>query len=98
MLPLSANGAWEDGLDHVAHVAAHSVVACHCALVVFTWVRTCCAGVVVVDHVIHAAAHSVVACCCLLAVFTWASTWCTGVVVVHVAAMLTAVVPNKPKN
>jgi hypothetical protein len=49
-----ADGAWEDGLVHVAHVAAHCVGACCCALVVFTWASTCCIGVVVV-HVANIA-------------------------------------------
>jgi hypothetical protein len=44
-----ANGAWEDGLVHVAHVAAHCVCTCCCTLVVFIWASTCYTGVVVVQ-------------------------------------------------
>jgi hypothetical protein len=46
---MSANGAWEDSLVHIAQVTAHSVDACCRTLVVLTWVSTCHAGVVVVD-------------------------------------------------
>jgi hypothetical protein len=51
------NSAWEDGLVHVAHVAAHCVGVCCHMLVVFTWASTCCAGAVVV-HI--AAMHEAV--------------------------------------
>jgi hypothetical protein len=45
---MPANGAWEDGLVHVAHVTAHCVGVCCHTLVLFTWASTCHAGVVVV--------------------------------------------------
>jgi hypothetical protein len=82
---MSANGAWEDGLAHVAQVATHCVGACHRTFVVLTWASTCQAGVVVVD--VAAMGEAVVP---VFIPLSWQGGWITWSLISSAATAVTA--------
>ncbi len=84
---MPANGACEDGLVHVAHLATHCVGRCCCTLVTFTWACTCHGNVVVVN--VAAMREAVVP---VLELFCWQGGEATWDSLSSVAATISATV------